>query len=172
MAMLVCAKCETSKPSGEFTNGEQRRLGYRRCRACVAEYNREHNKRRPPRVLTEEQKERQREAGRRKDPARVADYWFRYRYGLTLVQVEAMAEEQGGLCAVCCQPETKTDPRTGKVRRLSVDHNHRTGQPRQLLCLRCNQALGLVDDDQQLLERMVAYLDRHRADAPQTFERV
>ena len=44
-----------------------------------------------------------------------------------------LLERQGGVCALCGNPP--------KTRRLSVDHNHRTGKVRGLLCFRCNRAL-------------------------------
>lgn len=45
----------------------------------------------------------------------------------------AMLERQGGHCAIC--------PNEPKTRRLHVDHDHRTGEVRGLLCYRCNRAL-------------------------------
>lgn len=109
--------------------------------------------------MTEEQREIRRQHDRSKDPQKSADHWYRYRYGLTVEQVDAMIEEQGGLCAICLSPETKMDPRTKQARRLSVDHDHRTGLPRRMLCQRCNWLLSRADDDVELLQRAIAYLD-------------
>lgn len=53
--------------------------------------------------------------------------------GVTDEGYEALLEAQGGGCAICGN--------TPKTRRLSVDHNHRTGRVRGLLCYRCNRAL-------------------------------
>jgi hypothetical protein len=163
---LSCYKCKQIKASSEFTNAQQRKGGGRRCRPCIADYNREYQKTRPPRRrvdMTPEQVELRRQHDRGRDPAVVADRWFRYRYGLTVAEVDAMIEEQGGVCAICCQPETRVDPRTKKIRRLSVDHDHRTGLPRRMLCQRCNWVLSRVDDDIPMLERFVSYLEQHAA---------
>ena len=46
---------------------------------------------------------------------------------------ESLLASQDGHCAIC-----PTEPKT---RRLHVDHNHRTGQVRGLLCFRCNRGL-------------------------------
>jgi hypothetical protein len=46
---------------------------------------------------------------------------------------EALLAAQGGVCALCGKPP--------KTRRLSVDHDHKTGTVRGLLCFRCNRAL-------------------------------
>jgi hypothetical protein len=53
--------------------------------------------------------------------------------GVTTEQYEAMLRAQGGGCAICGNPP--------KTRRLDVDHDHKTGQVRGLLCHRCNRAL-------------------------------
>lgn len=62
-----------------------------------------------------------------------------------------MLEEQKHVCAIC-----------GGVnkdgRRLHVDHNHSTGRIRALLCSKCNQALGLFDEDQERMFAAIEYL--------------
>lgn len=68
-----------------------------------------------------------------------------------------MQDEQGGRCAACGRPETSLGNH-GKVKRLAVDHNHETGEVRGLLCLSCNVALGLVDDDVNRLLALAEYL--------------
>lgn len=74
-----------------------------------------------------------------------------YGYGLTLAQFESMLAEQGHVCAIC----GKTN-KNGS--RLSVDHNHSTGRIRALLCSKCNQALGLFDEDQERMFAAIEYL--------------
>jgi hypothetical protein len=69
-------------------------------------------------------------------------------YGITLDQFEQMFALQGSACAVC--------RKTGVT--LCVDHCHRTGEIRGLLCRRCNIALGYCDDDPDILLAAVAYL--------------
>ena len=54
-------------------------------------------------------------------------------YGITIADYEAMLEFQEGVCAICERP-----PRT---LRLAVDHDHKTGKVRGLLCNTCNQTL-------------------------------
>lgn len=84
------------------------------------------------------------------------------RYGLTVEQYDAMVEAQGGLCAICGQPETAVT--RGRVVRLSVDHNHGTGAVRALLCRRCNVAVGVMENDgDHLIARVRTYLEAHDA---------
>jgi hypothetical protein len=77
--------------------------------------------------------------------------------------------EQHGVCAICNQPE-KTKQQ-GKVQRLSVDHDHKTGKPRGLLCAACNRAIGLMKEDPQRLEAAARYLRQH-ASQPDSHSRV
>jgi hypothetical protein len=75
---------------------------------------------------------------------------------MTLEEYNLRFETQNGLCAICKKAET--DPK----KNLSVDHCHKTGALRHLLCNRCNRTLGLVKEDVHLLEEMIAYLLRWR----------
>jgi hypothetical protein len=64
-----------------------------------------------------------------------------------------MVEAQCGTCAVCdAKPE-------------HVDHDHKTGEVRGVLCFNCNQALGNVRDDPVVLQGLIDYLRRHRRKA-------
>lgn len=72
-------------------------------------------------------------------------------YGITVPHWHAMHDKQGGKCAVCRKP-----PRPGK--KLCVDHNHKTGAVRGLLCKRCNTALGFFYDEPLLMELAADYL--------------
>jgi len=72
-------------------------------------------------------------------------------YGITPDQYEAMMLAQNGVCATCGDVCV-----SGK--RLAVDHCHRSGKVRGLLCRRCNSILGLADDDLDLLGRLADYV--------------
>lgn len=80
--------------------------------------------------------------------------YFRDTYGITLEDYDEMLEWQGGGCAICGSPVGD-----GVGRRLSVDHDHETGEVRGLLCSRCNAGLGMFQDRQDLLLRAVEYLE-------------
>ena len=85
-------------------------------------------------------------------------------YGLTLKAYENMFKAQQGLCAICKSPETGTQNRGSSAVPLSlaVDHDHKTGKVRALLCHKCNKALGLLYDDIGLLQAGIDYLVEHQ----------
>lgn len=86
-------------------------------------------------------------------------FTLKRRYGITLDQYNEMLSAQDGVCDICAKPEANEIK--GSVVSLAVDHDHTTGAVRALLCSACNTALGLFNDDQELLTKAVAYLKRH-----------
>jgi len=80
-------------------------------------------------------------------------------YGLKRGQYAEMLEAQGGVCAICGQPEAQKF--AGKLKRLSVDHDHQTGRARALLCSACNAIIGYGQDDKARLQKAIAYLEAH-----------
>jgi hypothetical protein len=65
---------------------------------------------------------------------------LKHRYDLSIEEYDALVTKQNGVCAICGEP-----PR-GKMKRLSVDHNHETGKVRGLLCITCNRVLGYFEN--------------------------
>lgn len=78
-----------------------------------------------------------------------------YGTSLTVGEYEAMVQRQGGLCAICGGTNKNG-------RRLSLDHCHKTGKVRGLLCNNCNTGLGLFRDSQTALAAALAYLREHQ----------
>lgn len=77
-------------------------------------------------------------------------------YSVTPAQYREMVERQGGRCAICGASEKSTKSRLG------VDHCHRTGEPRGLLCGRCNAGIGLLGDSPTRMRKAAAYLAQCR----------
>jgi hypothetical protein len=82
------------------------------------------------------------------------------KFGLTVTQYENMAEAQQNKCAICKGPETCT--RDGVVKRLAIDHCHKTNKVRMLLCNACNTAIGLLDEDPKRFASAVEYLTKFK----------
>lgn len=77
------------------------------------------------------------------------DRYLQRTYGITVEQYEAILAEQGGTCYICRRPARG---------RLTVDHDHATGEVRGLLCRFDNNLLGQAHDDLEYFARAVAYL--------------
>lgn len=77
-------------------------------------------------------------------------------YGLNVEQYREKRRAQGGRCAICGRRPTGR----GKTNKLYVDHNHRTGHLRALLCHYCNSAIGSLREDPALCRAAAAYLER------------
>jgi hypothetical protein len=83
------------------------------------------------------------------------------RYGVDEKWYEATLAEQGGVCAICKQPETWKGKRLdGAIYRLSVDHHHDSTKVRGLLCNSCNHRLGVLEA-KEWFESAIAYLNKH-----------
>lgn len=79
----------------------------------------------------------------------------KWNYGLSPEAYQAMLEKQDGVCAICQKPEMMTRHRS----HLSVDHHHKTGAVRGLLCSQCNNGLGRFFDDAAGLRRAAEYVE-------------
>ena len=83
-------------------------------------------------------------------------------YGIAPEEYEKKRKRQRDKCALCGKKERRKHYKTGKTQSLSVDHDHKTGKVRDLLCRDCNVALGLFSDSVDLLLRAIKYLNRHK----------
>ena len=92
----------------------------------------------------------------KKDPSKASRNELRRKYGLTFAEFDKMLTEQNESCAICKSPVAG-----GKHNRFMVDHDHKTGRVRGLLCKSCNIALGEVNDDLTTLKNMINYLSKH-----------
>jgi hypothetical protein len=76
------------------------------------------------------------------------------RYGITVAQYDEMLANQNNVCWICKRPPKK--------KRLSVDHNHKTGKVRGLLCYSCNyRLLPGAHEDPDVLLRAADYLNQN-----------
>lgn len=167
----VCSQCKQTKKGAEFYVNRNKKDGFNdQCRECHRRLQ-----------ALSRQSNRDRHARRAADPAACKrcpccarekpetefgvlrsrpdglypyckecqrDRKLKYDYGLTAAQKEAMAAAQKGRCTLCLW-ETE----------LVVDHCHRTGRVRGLLCGECNKGLGFLRDDPEVARRAAAYLD-------------
>ncbi|SRR5258708_4454250 len=89
---------------------------------------------------------------RRKDPE-VRNKLMLYRNGLGLQDYNRLFTEQNGLCRGCYRHQSQFK------KAFAVDHDHKSGKVRGLLCDGCNLLLGIAKDNPQTLERLIKYLN-------------
>jgi hypothetical protein len=79
--------------------------------------------------------------------------YVRREYGITVEDYETMLKIQNNKCAICEGPPLK--------QMFCIDHCHKTGKIRGLLCHKCNSGLGLFNDSSSTLRSAFQYLVNH-----------
>lgn len=166
-ATKPCMKCGVVKPLDAFYAQAGMRDGYRNdCKECMTAYRksryrndpdvakrrvREWRERNPEKYREGQRRYREEHGERRRERDRAGH--LSRTYGLTPADYDFLVSVQGGRCAICDKADSKG---------LHVDHDHRTGLVRGLLCGRCNKGIGLVDEDLGRLDAAKSYLARRQ----------
>lgn len=143
----ICVKCNLEKHLSEF---HQRGKGLRRtdCRQCVRLYGtvyRDKNK-----ELIQKKK---REYHRQKPEIKRNSY-LKLTYGMTEDDYARKCIEQDYVCAICKTKEVNNI----QHRHFYIDHCHKSGKIRGILCHHCNSGIGHFKDDLSLLKSAINYL--------------
>lgn len=176
--MKKCRRCSEIKEVSEFPKSPRGVLGVlAHCKACKAKYLNAYykaNKWRYPKRTPEEQAAYNRtrrdkyaasEEYRRDTKKKVNDYRVRNLekvrkgkitglYGITVDEYDRLVEADGGRCAICKKEPTNES----RQKRLHLDHCHKSGKIRGMLCSACNLGIGKLNDDPELLEAAAAYI--------------
>lgn len=161
----VCPGCQRTLPVESFPwrAGDGNRWKRRsRCRSCDASETRERNA-----ALEPEEKKKRRDASRQREKQRHdedPEYALRLRIrqscrtlGLDFATVMSAWGKRGHACEIC----QRTPSETGRPARMTIDHDHATGEFRGFLCGSCNTGLGMLQDSPELLRGALDYLSRH-----------
>ena len=151
----ACVKCGEVKPLSEFSPQGPGQLN-RKCKPCNAAASRAWY------VANREQAIAASAQWREDNPEKWREikhrWWVYKKYGITREQYDEMFAAQNGVCAIC----GTTDPSNGSRKRLfsCVDHDHKTGKVRGLLCSRCNLRVGWYEEDPAaVLRAVIEYLE-------------
>ena len=89
------------------------------------------------------------------EKSKIASRKFKLKkFGITLQDYEDLLTFQASGCTIC----GKTITENGRL--FAIDHDHKTGKVRGLLCSTCNVALGLMKDNPELLNKAIKYLSK------------
>ncbi len=142
----ICSTCKNEKSLGDFYKhkGHKDGLDYdckQCCKAYYAEKLKKNNK---------EYYSKNREFYRNQR--------FVRQFGISLDEYNELLRKQNNVCSICQCKEIRIDKRTNRISELAVDHDHKTGRIRGLLCYKCNSVLGYANDDIQILKSATNYL--------------
>lgn len=147
-----CRKCGEIKPIskfGKFRNGDKVSIR-RTCSKCKRwkppkGYMNKYNKTEAHKKAFKKYKNSER--GKRKTREHILK-----RHNMTLEEYDKLIEQQNHVCFLCGEPEI------GK--RLAVDHNHKTGKVRGLLCQQCNCCIGFIENRGLSIKDIQKYLEK------------
>lgn len=165
--MKTCSKCGVPKDESEFYTRADLGVLMGRCKSCIAAYRETLREKDPERFKAyfKEYNGNRRVVNREKalfaskkwkkahpERAKLSHKNTRLKstYGITTEDVSRMLSEQGGKCGVCDCPLSQP----------CVDHDHKTGKLRLLLCSPCNLALGLLKDSSLIAFKAASYLQK------------
>lgn len=133
--MKYCSKCKTDKPLSEYWKNKTTKDGYQAwCKPCWYVLTKS--------KLSGESREKYLRMRRNGHLVR--------KYGITADEYDERLARQGGGCKICGRSLERI--------RLAVDHDHKTGKVRGILCENCNRGLGMFKDSPELLQNAIQYL--------------
>lgn len=140
--MKQCTVCKETKELDQFYNVKSTKdgKGYR-CKECDNKARQKWSANNPERShLSQRQRN------------------LKHRFGVDLEWYEKQFKKQNYSCAIC---QTKTNKTVGDRQfwNFSVDHCHDSGKIRGILCNNCNRALGLFQDNPELLKKAASYVE-------------
>ena len=96
---------------------------------------------------------------RKNNPDKWKSLKLKRKYGITTNQYNQILELQNGVCAICGNLETTIkNNQSQKICSLAVDHDHKTGKVRGLLCSNCNKAIGFLKENIDSFYSAIKYL--------------
>jgi hypothetical protein len=147
----TCTKCLLTKNIEEFPLHKNYKGGRSTwCIACHNDQGRRWSKENP------EKRNEKDKARNKRNPDKKRNSKLKQLYGITLIEFTDMSIKQNDKCLIC--GKHKLDNKNSK---LFVDHCHKTGKIRGLICDRCNKCLGLMEDDIELLQGAIEYLKKN-----------
>ena len=144
----TCYKCSIEKPMAEFYRAKK---GFRyECKSCSKKHATSWGKNNKSRI---NKKHREKY---KSDPRWGKNRHLKVQYGINIDQYEKMLVDQNFSCSICNihQSELKFS--------MAVDHDHKTGEVRSLLCSPCNTLLGLAKENIDVLLKSIEYIKKFK----------
>jgi hypothetical protein len=153
----TCTTCNTIKLLSEFYKGSSNPDGLQyHCKNCDRIKRHQHKLKNLEQTRIQARKNAKKH--RLKFPTKNRSDMLQYKYGITLDDFNKMFKEQNGVCKICKRESYMYDERIKGMKNLAVDHCHKTGKVRGLLCTKCNQGLGNFEDNIESFNNAIIYL--------------
>lgn len=143
---MKCSRCQEDKPLDLFHKNKKNKNGYDTCKACHSSNTKKYQKA-DPRKLDKKNKD-----WYTRNASKIRDRRYKKVYGISEQQYNEMLVKQNYCCKLCGAHKDNFSYA------LNVDHCHKTGKIRGLLCGPCNTAIGRFGDDVAGVERVLKYL--------------
>lgn len=143
--MRICTKCKETKSHNEF-----RKINSH-CRTCERAWHARNYINKKDKILAKNAEWRK---ANPKEVIKHARNALLRQYGITQDQYDAFLVSQGYKCAIC----ESIDAGRKTSKQFLVDHCHKTGRVRGLLCHKCNAAIGMLKESRKILEKAIEYL--------------
>lgn len=163
-----CSLCNEEKSNSEFykKGGKNSKKGHlrSRCKECMHLSKKDKENLEENRIKYREDKKKRTSEYRKRQLHLMKNYqktdeykliqrdrMLKHKYGISLEEYDNMVKDQNGKCYICGID----------YKSLCVDHDHKTGKVRKLLCDPCNITLGTVKEKVSTLEKMIDYIKNH-----------
>ena len=144
--MKLCKKCKVEKSLNDFAANKRNKNGLSwHCKNCQASYGAAWYLKDRDKILA---KNREKYSPEKRKMALLK------KYGISIDEYKKMLKEQNNRCIIC------NTNKPGGQGNFPVDHDHLTGQLRNLLCNRCNMLIGQAQDNINVLENAIEYLKK------------
>lgn len=165
--MKICNVCRLATPLNLFSKRSASKDGFsHRCKKCELLYKSEWRIKNREKYLNSCRNYRAknkvkhniyaRNWARNNSTSRRA-YYLKRSYGISSNEYEVIFKNQNGKCAICERVESSKSV-LGNLKRFHVDHCHKSGKIRSLLCSNCNRALGYIKENPKIAEKMKFYI--------------
>jgi hypothetical protein len=146
---MICTKCKIEKDNSLFRIRLNSKSGFQYwCKGCEYQANKKRYIAKPKRIVIPKEKDSIKLDALKR--------MLKFRYNITHQEYTEMYHLQNHSCKIC-----NTSKSLGGGNGLQVDHCHRTGKVRALLCPNCNTLLGSCNDNIDILESSILYLKEH-----------
>lgn len=159
----ICCKCKTEKDNKYFAKDNcQKDKLHSYCKECVNIISKKYYYKNKEKIqkrmnkYSSEHREQKREYAKTwyiKNKDRKKEYHIRKAFGIDISKYNIILKNQNNKCAICDIDNNNLN------RSLVIDHCHKTGKIRGLLCGRCNLMLGNIKDNKNILKKMIKYLN-------------